>query len=181
MTRMEVKASEHGQIRLFTVDLPPDEVASFSTPEDETGWPLQDALGATRLDEDFVELFDVADLEELGLTGYMTEGLGIAETEVRQDAPRLNAINGHVLILFSSAFAGIAQTLTPRAPLRWIGTYSEQKAPVTFEPLPAKTASGTVVPDGSAPNNPHLTVLWAVLALPILALIVGAVIYGVTR
>ena len=184
MTRMEVKSTERGMIRLFMVDLPPEDLNSFNTRSVGGGidaWPLRDSLGAGFLDQDFVEYFDISDLEELGLMGYMTEGLGIAAKDVEQDTARLANLSGQVLIVFSAAFDGKAQTLTPKAPLRWIGTYREDAAPVTFSPLPDASAKGIGAPVATPPNNPHLTVLWAVLALPVLALILGAVIYGATR
>ncbi|SHI95257.1 hypothetical protein SAMN05444000_10431 [Shimia gijangensis] len=183
---MEVTPTENGLIRLFSVDLPPEEITLFRTRSfdkdgEQSSWPLWDALDPTYLDEDFIEFCDIASLEDLGLTGYMTEGLGVSEVDVAQDAARLSAITGHVLIVFSSAFDGIAQTLTPRAPLRWIGTYREDKAPVVFAPLPSEAAKGILAPAAPAHPSPHLTLIWALLALPIVALFLAAVIYGVTR
>lgn len=182
MTRMEVTSTERGLIRLFALDLPPEEIAAFAAPGPQGRWPLRDSLGASDLDQDHVECFDIADLEELGLGGYMTEGLGIAADEIARDGARLANLSGPVVIVFSAAFAGIAQTLTPRAPLRWIGTYREDSAPVRFQPLPDASARGNLAPARSAPaNNPHLTLLWAILALPVLALVIFTAIYGVTR
>lgn len=179
--RMQVKSGERGLVRLFAVDLPSEEIPSFSSRSKPGNWPLRDALGAMHLDEAFVECFDVADLEELGLVGYMSEGLGLPEAELQQDAARLSGLKGYVLIVLSAAFDSTAQTLTPRAPLRWIGTYAEETAPVSFDPLPSDAAKGIITPETPKHANPHLTVLWAVLALPVLALVIGAVIYGVTR
>ena len=186
MTKMQVKPTERGLIRLFSVDLPPEKIKAFNTRTfdddgDQTSWPLYDALGPNYLDEDFIEYFDVADLEGIGLTGYMTQGLGIADSEIAQDAARLSTLKGHVLIVFSAAFDGIGQTLNPRAPLRWIGTYTEEASKVSFPTLHSDAAKGTLAPPPPEQTNPHLTLLWAILALPVLALIVGTVIYGVTR
>ncbi len=147
--RFEVKENERGIVRLFAVDLPAQEIERFAERDyeadvDDPPWPLQDALGVTYLDEDFVELFPVEDLTGLGLTGYMTEGLGIAEADVDQDRARLEGLKGHLLFVFSSAFGGFADTLRPRAPLRWVGTYVEETAPVTFEPLSSEAARGEV-------------------------------------
>ncbi|WP_127114740.1 hypothetical protein [Shimia sediminis] len=181
MTRMQVTPTEHGLIRLFAVDLPLEDIKPFHTHTDDAVWPVQEALGASDLDPARVELFDVADLDELGLTGYMTEGLGIAASDLATDAARLDGLTGHVLIVFSAAFRSTAQSLTPRAPLRWIGTYAEEAAHVRFQPLPTDAAKGILSAAPPKTANPHLTLLWALLALPVLALIVGAVIYGVTR
>ena len=181
MTRMQVKPTERGLIRLFAVDLPPEDIKAFNTHATDIGWPLKDALGATDLDENRIEFFDVKDLDDLGLSGYMVEGLGVAEKDITTDAARLDALTGHVLIVHSAAFLGNAQFLTPRAPLRWIGSYAEETAPVHFQHLQTDAAKGNLAPPPPKQTNPHLTLLWAILALPILALIVGAVIYGVTR
>lgn len=181
MTRMQVSSTEHGQIRLFSVDVPPEEADAFFTQTDQGDWPFRDALGAQDLDAARFEHFDVDDLEGWGLTGYMIEGLGIDEDEVDEDAARLSSLRGRMVIVYSSAFGGVDQTLTPRAPLRWIGTYAEDREPVSFAPLPSKSAKGTLAAGAPKQSNPHLTLLWVVLALPVLALIVGAVIYGVTR
>lgn len=176
---MKVSASEHGLVRLFAVDLPPNEIAAFATPDPDgsQGWPLRDALGATQLNPDYVECFDLADLDDLGLTGYMEQGLGIAPKDIAQDALQLGALKGPVLVVLSSAFGGTAQELTPKAPLRWIGTYAEEGHAIAFEPLDSKAAQGSLTPAApNTPANPHLTVLWAVLALPVLA----AVLFGLS-
>ncbi len=187
MTVMQITAAERAMVRLFVIDLPDDQIEAFREPtysdSDEPHWPLKDALGATYLDEDFVEVFDVLDLENLGLVGYMAEGLGIAKSVLTADRARLEGIRGTVLIVLSSAFSGAAQTLRPKAPLRWIGTYCEDTPPVQFEPLPSDAAKGNA-PSGAhveAPANAHMTLLIAVLALPILALLAGAIFWGVWR
>ena len=147
--RFEVRADERGVVRLFAVDLPPEQIKGFAEPDyktdpDEAPWALKEALGAEYLDSDFIELFPVSDLTGVGLPGYRTEGLGIAEGDVASDRARLEAVSGHVLIVVSSAFGGFAQTIRPRAPLRWIGTSVEETAPVRFEPLPSEAAKGEV-------------------------------------
>ncbi len=181
---MRVSASEHGLVRVFKIDLPRDQIEAFGTPSSDSGqhWPLAQALGASQLLQDHVVVFDMADLDDLGLAGYLIQGHGISKQDIDMDRAQLARIEGHVLIVTSAAFAGLAQDLSPRAPLRWIATYCEEQQPVNFEPLPDASAKGPGMPSHPTPPiNPHLTALWAVLALPILALIIGAVIYGATR
>ena len=148
-----VKAGERGVIRLFTVNLAADQIEGFTEPgfEDDTAAPIDTALGVTYLDGDFVELFPVSNLAGLGLAGYLQEGLGVAETDVKPHASRLNSLSGHVLIVLSSAFGGFEATITPTAPLKWIGTYTEEGAPVQFTPLPSEAAKGTLT---DAPAKP---------------------------
>jgi hypothetical protein len=133
-----VKSTEHGLVRLFAVDLPPEKIESFDVAE---------ALGVKALDPAQVELFAVSDLTGLGLSGYLNEGLGIAREEL--DSARLDALTGCVLIVRSAAFQGQSVKLSPKAPLRWVGTYPEESAPVKFEPLPSAAALGDVPPPTS--------------------------------
>lgn len=175
---MRVAASERGLVRLFAVDLPSDEVEAFrEVVTDEDGavidWPLAAALGASDLDEDFIELFNVNDLEGLGLPGYMVQGLGISEHDVMEDVRRLSAQRGWILVVLSSAFGRSEQKLAPRRPLRWLGTYKEESARVRYDPLPSAGAQGAPLapPAPEAQKNPYKTVLLAILALPVAALI----------
>ena len=124
MTTMIVPTAERGHARIFAVDLPTAEAETLSRED------LAALLGIETLAEDQHEFFPVGNLEGIGLTGYLTEGMGMDPAEIRADAARLNAIRGHVLILPSAAVRGL--TLTPHAPLRWVGTYRE---PVTVAPM----------------------------------------------
>lgn len=141
---MNVPALETGVIRLFAIDLPKDQIEDFRTPvhgtDDAVTWPLKDALGAAFLDEDFVEVFPVEDLESFGLAGYLMEGNDVPEDQIDAMRAQLAALKGYVLLVFSSAFSDTAQTLTPRAPLRHIGTFFSEGAPVKFEQLPSQSA-----------------------------------------
>lgn len=183
--QMKIKAQEHGLIRIFAVDLHPEETIAFKERqfvEDDESWPLKDALGATYLDEDFIEFFDVADLEDLGLAGYMVQGLGIAEKDVDEARAQIEQITGPVLIVLSNAFDGLEQVLTPKSPLRWVGTFKEEGAAVQFKPLQSAAAKGSVAetkPDKA--YNPHLTVLAAIVALPILIGLVALIVWLVAR
>ncbi|MEO3414451.1 hypothetical protein AAFO92_07340 [Roseovarius sp. CAU 1744] len=181
--RFEVAENERGIIRLFSVDLPPEQISAFAEKplgeeNDDTPWPLKEALGAQYLDLDFIELFPITNLTGLGLPGYMVEGLGIAEEDIAEDHARLSSLKGHILIVVSSAFGGFAQTLSPRAPLRWIGTYTEETAPVQFQPLPSETARGNVNTDTKPrPSNAAMSGRVAMAALLVLALLVVVLVW----
>jgi hypothetical protein len=58
---------------------------------------------------------------------------------------------------------------------------SEATTPVLFEPLESQASEGTLSASAPASQSPHVTVLVAILALPILALILGAVLWGLMR
>lgn len=154
--KMEVKASERGYVRVFAVSLSRDEAARFvAGPEAEGGdWPLRDALGAEALDPAWVDLVHPETLDEVGLAGYLTQGLGVAEAELEGARERLAAITEPVVVLPSQAFAGTAQTLAPAAPLRWIGTFREEGAPPVTERLRSASAEGPAAGATAAPEAP---------------------------
>ncbi|WP_306152476.1 hypothetical protein [Roseovarius sp. MMSF_3281] len=179
--KFEIKAHEHGIVRLFAIDTDAEPPIMSVEPEWETNaenppWPLRDALGVEYLDSDFIELFDVANLEGLGLPQYMIDGLGVAEADVEEDRARLEAIRGKILVVVSSAFGGFAGTLTPKSPLRWIGTYTEETAPVSFKPLPSESAKGTT--GGKAPpSDAAMSGRVASIALLVLFALVALVVW----
>ncbi|MEM8775568.1 MAG: hypothetical protein AAGF53_11085 [Pseudomonadota bacterium] len=152
--RFDIKAGERGVVRLFRIDLPSDQVKAFSNLDRMTGrWPLKEALGIEDINDTFIDVFSVEDLGEMGLAGYMNDGLGISQDELAADGTLLNSVQGCVLVMLSGAFKGLAVTLLPSAPLRWIGTYKEDRAPVQFEKLPDQGAE-TAVPDVPAKKKP---------------------------
>lgn len=174
--RIEIKASEQGVVRLFDVDLGPDEAKAFN--RRNGSWPLRDALGAETLEPNHVDLFQVGDLAEVGLAGYLAEGLGIAPEEVDKHRAAIDALDGTVMIVTSRAFGGTAQTLEPRAPLRLVGTFREDRAPVQFDPLPSDTAKGEVNTAGrNRPSDASMSGRVAVVALLVLFLLVAVVIW----
>ena len=150
-----VKATERGVIRIFMANLTTEQAESFTqSPDEDTPAPINRALGVTYLDSDFVELFPLSNLEGVGLAGYLVDGLGVAEEDVKPHASRLNAMSGQVLIVLSQAFGGFEATIAPTAPLKWIGTYTEEGAAVKFEPLPSEGAEGTPgTPAGKPPKS----------------------------
>lgn len=175
--RFRIGADEQGLVRIFAVDLPAAEVARFAA-RGPSDWPLREALGAGQLDPQYLELFPVRDLEGVGLPDYMTEGLGIAEADVAEDRARLAALEGHVLVVLSRAFGGVAQEIAPRAPLRWLGTYPEARAPVRFRPLPDEAAKGQVAgPAGKRRSDAAMSGRVAMVALLVLFVLVAVMVW----
>ena len=149
--RLTIPAEEHRTVRLFAVNLPEAQVTAMlrDTPPAPPGELPQVPAAATlldwpALDTRHTELFAIRDLTGLGLTGYLTEGLGLDEAEIAADRPRLAALEGYVLIVLSRAFGGDPVTLDIPPALTLIGTYREKSAPVLFEPLPGTAGQGTL-------------------------------------
>lgn len=130
-TTMQIPAFEAGVVRLFAIDMLSDQMDTFNA---------KAALGAAHLDETFVEVFHVSDLEGLGLAGYLMTGNEVPEDQIDEMRVQLDAIKGHVLLVFSSAFGQDKQTLHPQSPLRHIATFFTEGTPVTFKKLPDDSA-----------------------------------------
>ena len=130
-TSMQIPAFETGVIRLFTIEMPSDQMDVFDA---------RVALGATNIDETFVEVFHVSDLEGLGLAGYLIIGNEVPEGQIDEMRVQLGTIKGHVLLVFSSAFGQNKQTLHPQSPLHHIATFFTEGTPVTHKKLPDDSA-----------------------------------------
>ena len=139
-----VAKGERGIVRIFAIDLPEHELENFTTRVSGTNgqahWPLQEALGVSFLDEDFIEQFPMEDLAELGLSGYLSEGYDIPKDALSKVSDALDAITGNVLLIWSEAFGGAETSLVPSSPLRHVATLQEPQSDIQFEPLPSKSA-----------------------------------------
>lgn len=169
MTVMKVPKTEHGKARVFAIDLPEPEAEAFGTPEG-----IASALGVASLPEGQYEYFPADRLEALGLSAYLVDGIGMDPEEIRPDAARLDALSGHVLIVLSAAVAG--KTVTPRAPLRWIGTYGEPRRIAPMEKLRSAGAEGHVDAARPAPSKAAMSGRIASLALLVMFALVFVMI-----
>lgn len=131
---LTVPASERGIVRVFALDMPPEQARFLSEPG-----ALDQVLGVQGIDPADAQIIRIADLEEFGLLGYLTEGAGIPPSELAADRARLKALEGHVLVLFSRAFGGRAVTLAPHPGLTLIGAYAVE--PTDWRGGPIETDS----------------------------------------
>ena len=185
--RLSIPAEERGVVRVFAVNLPEMQVATMlreaEAPATEIGElpevpAAADLLGWPDLDTRHTELFAVKDLTGLGLSGYLTEGLGLEEDQIAPDHARLSALDGYVLLVLSRAFRGQDVTVHVPEALTLIGSYKEKFAPVTFEPLPGATGQATLT--GPAPAQPpdqarRILRVAALTALILMLLAIGMV------
>jgi hypothetical protein len=128
-TSLQVRANEHGVVRLFAIDLSPEQAKQFGPVA------LSATLGGTSLDRNQVDILNIAELEDIGLAGYLTSGMGISDADVSDALPQLSTLSGHVALVRSAAFKGRAATLTPKAPLRWVASFGETPMDLTAEHL----------------------------------------------
>ena len=183
--RFEISEYEAEVVRLFLIDLPEEAQRREFLEDAEGDWPPIVTLNATsvsapftRMDRRYMEVVNPRDLDELGLSGLLIEGYGIAEEEVAPLRSHLDSIQERVLIVGSRAFAGQAVTVEPRAPLRWIATLRQESPRSTMEQLHVATAQGQASAGGTAePVKPALPmVLKVTLVLMVLAAIIAIVL-----
>ena len=130
-----VRPGEHGIVRVFALDLP-DEQARFLR---EDGAAAQ-MLGTGPLDPAHVDVIQLRDLEEFGLTGYLAEGLGIPEADLARDRPQLDALTDWVLVVRSNAFESTGTSIVPVDGVRLVATLGEPETDWTATPIRADSA-----------------------------------------
>lgn len=153
---IDVLAGEREVVRVFALDLDPNGARAFATPPEGNGaaWPLHEALGAGSLDPEHVEVFPTADLQGVGLADYLAEGLGVDAAAVAPDRARLEAEDGHIVIVHSAAFGGAQQTLTPQPPLRLLGVYRQAQADPPRPAIPSRADAPPEITPTAPPPQP---------------------------
>lgn len=157
---LTIPKGDHRLLWVFGVDLPKAQIPAFEAEtyhDDGTVmWPLDDALGLSLApDHDFIELFDASVMQEYGLARYLSEANGM---EIGDDAARLDALTGHVLLVFSQALKPGETAFHLKPPLSLIGRYGLTPPEAPAQDLSAESAqpySGhPASPPESAPAAP---------------------------
>lgn len=142
---LNAAAGERGQIRVFALDMAPEDARALRAPG-----AADDALGVIGLDPRQIEIIAIADLGDMGLAGYLTEGCGIPRDRIAADLPRLNALTGHVMIVFSRAFGGRETALWPVPQLDPVGSYAT--APTDWSAA-APLRAASALPGSAGPGR----------------------------
>ena len=181
---LQVEAGERGTLRIFSIEMEAAERRKILAPKADTaptGAALGALLGVDWIDPDHADLFDVAELDDLGLIGFLTQGAGVSADDLSDHRTQLDSLEGTILIVYARGFTGEATVLDPAPNVTPVLILNEAQSTIQFEPLQSAAAEGQLTQNTPAPKSPHLTLLVAILALPILALIIGAVLWGILR
>ena len=181
--RMQVRSSESGLVRLFAVDMDEAEARALSEAlaagESGAEARLAAMLGAERVLAEKVELFPVSNLAGLGVPGYLEQGHAIPAVELAPHRATLDGLLGWLLLVPSSAFDATEQVLSPKAPLRWIGTFAETPATAPGPALRSASAEGTLSPAGEAPPlSPRRSPFGLLLLGCVVLLALGLLLFG---
>ncbi|MGV6850198.1 MAG: hypothetical protein ACWA5A_17630 [Marinibacterium sp.] len=145
---LRMRALERGRVRVFALSMSRDEVRRLDAPN-----RLAEALGTDIPPlPGRVEVLAVSDLEGVGLAGYLIEGCGVPQEVIDRDRARLDALDGHVLLLYSRAFGDRTVTLDPVPQLTLIGTYAESRPAPPGPPVDSDSARPGTGPAREAPR-----------------------------
>ncbi len=177
MTTLKIAKSETGQIRLFVVNRAIDSMAHDLRTQDKQDL-ITDLLGFD-VPEGTAELFPVSDLTGVGLPRYLTDGYAVTDAQIDQDRARLEALDGYVLMLFSSAFEGQATTLTIGPDLTLIGTYGETQPDMTAPHLSADAAQPYTGVPNLTPSSPPRGGAGGTIVVLAVVVVVGLIVWWV--
>lgn len=150
MPHTEVAPQEAGKVRVYALSLSDAEARAMR--DDETAQSA--ALGVERIDAAYTEVFRVADLDQLGLAGYLRDGNGVNPEQIETDRSKLAALDGWVMIVYSRAFAGQSLQLAPIPALTHIGTYTEGGPDTPVQAMEAEAAQPYTGIPRVAPSEP---------------------------
>lgn len=181
MSEIEIPKGERGVVRVFALSL--DEAAakalkSHETTDTNRDSPIEAALGAIGVNADFVEIFPLKDVAEIGLAAYLEEGNGIEPAQLDPDRQKLAALEGWVMLVYSAAFEGRGATLRPAPDLTLVGTYSEPGADWSDRTrLTSAAAEGTAAPARKELSKAAISGRVAAIVLLVLFVLTAVVVW----
>lgn len=146
---IKVPANEALQIRVFALSMSDARAKTLLA-------TLPNALGVENIDPAGVEIFARDSLGDLSLSNFLIEGNDVIAETVEPDRAKLDALEGHIMLVYSSAFNSRAHELTPQPELTLIGTYPQHGIDTTST-VDLETPSALpqdVEPEPSAKKRP---------------------------
>ncbi|MBP0482647.1 aspartate carbamoyltransferase catalytic subunit [Sagittula salina] len=174
MTQVQINGSDTSTVHLLHLDLPPRAIERFTAMAGTGEWPLKYGLGAAKLSPAFVETIDLRDLGAMTLSQYLAEAYDLPPKALAADKARVDALQGHVVVLPPQAFENTSQQLNVNTPLSYIGGWSAATGKSRSANLRARSAAGQGAGGPpSAMGNLSKPILIAIIALVAVA---GAVL-----
>lgn len=172
MAQIEIPKFETGTTRVFSLSM---DATTARKLRDDTSYQAI-LLGAAPPHPEAVEVFALSDLGDMGLTGFLLDGVDADPGDINRDKAKLGALEGWVMLIHSSAFAPEGATLTPDPALTLIGTYSQTPADKPTETLEAEAAKPYTGTPPEAPPEVTQTrsfATWVVIALGFVVLAIA--------
>ncbi|MEJ6404168.1 hypothetical protein [Yoonia sp. 2307UL14-13] len=165
---LTIPANDFGQIRIFEVrDGLPAEMPEV----------LATLFGTDALDPTYVDVINIIDLSSMSLTDYIRQGYDIEIAE--HDISAVNRIEGHAILIMSSATRGEEVTLTLAPQVRHVTTYVPDAQIQVLEPLSSDGATGVIgdPPVKPAKSQARISGMIAMYVLIAMMLLVGLMIW----
>lgn len=140
-----VPPGEARVVRVFHLDLPREHIRFLR----EEPAALADILGLAELDTAQADLLRLSDLGPVGLSGYLSDGIGVPESAIASEAATLDALKGHALVLRSGAFSPSGASIAPKPGVRLAARLGEAATDWTGGRIDTASAR-----PGSAPGRP---------------------------
>ncbi|MEM8630419.1 MAG: hypothetical protein AAGF74_04225 [Pseudomonadota bacterium] len=163
MIVFSVPKGEKGRLHVFELD-------PGSFPEETSEQDVARAFGHA-IDPKYIFVADMAALKEIGLTGFMTEGLHARMADLEADKAKLNALSGHVAVILSEAFHGAGFDGEVPGSVRYVGSYGEHRIATTAEDIETDSAAGQIRPKAPAPGRLSRQAVIVIIALCAMALL----------
>lgn len=184
---MQVAAHEKGQLHIFAVNRPTEELAGLFKPAEAgsrrlepSATLLSDLTGTDILDVTGAELIPLRDLSGLGLSGYLVDGLDVDAGDLAPHKRRLDALDGYALILASDAFRGHAFTLANTASLTHIASFRQ---PGTDWSSTVSLASEAAKPHSGVRSSPrekrHRAQRLGGIIVAVFLLVIAAIVWAI--
>jgi hypothetical protein len=159
-------------IRVFAVSRPIADMAEQL--RHNTKAEVATALLGLSVSENHIELFALSDLTGVGLPRYLMDGYDVDPGAISGLRARLEALDGYILLLFSSVSDAGDVAFAPAPDLTLIGTFAEPRAQHVAPPLDtqaAKPYSGVTAPPAPMARARAGSAMVAVFVIVLLTLI----------
>lgn len=179
---IEIPQAERHVYRVFHIRRDPKAVKALIDGEAEEGIEAAAMLlGSNELETEYVELIDLEDLKEIGLSGYLIEGYGLPNEDVMADATKLDALEGYVLLLLPEILGHRGGVLNPNPDVVLVATYKGEGTDWTEkEPIESESAAPFTAPPETVKkklSDAAMSGRIAMLALIVIFLLTALVVW----
>lgn len=144
---LQVAPGERGLLRLFALTLTEAEARALAEPG-----ALQRLIGAAHFDPAQADLIALDDLADMPLSDFLAQAHDLPATALDPLRARLDALDGHVLVVRSRAFGGQAMTLLPSPELRLVAVLGEPGTDWRGDRLKSDSAKPYSAPSPTSPR-----------------------------
>ncbi len=168
---LTIPENDFGNIRVFSLADDPGKEVRENEPD-----ALNALFGTTALNTDYVDVVDIAALDDLGLIGLLQQGYDV--TPDVADARVLESLSGWAILIMSRATTGAEVTLTYAKGVTHVTTLGDKASLNPLPPLDTEAAKGALDTNAKPPkSDARVGGMVATLVLLFLFALVGLMIW----